>query len=474
MMEPRTIPTGILGLDLLLGGGIRVLRRWEDLDESATILLRGPPGSGKTVLGLQLAGALARALGADVAYGCVEILPTELAAQHAGLKRADVAERMVLAQLAAPDSSAHFPPLPAEAAECRIYAGTLDIGGDGEEQGRILPALLGLLDEVEVSGGRKRVLVVDSLSDGYHLGSEAPRRLADDLCKLAVERGIVLVLLEETADDRPSVWSFATDVVIELTAPRDEESDPAAPAERQISVRKNRFGPTVQGRHHFDIRGGVGAQISPQTWIYQSQRFQDIFFTRSKSIRPQTHAWLQGFNIPGRWPEFRDCATVVHGSTHWISLNAALPLGATIEAPDIILDFTNTNKVLHGRDDSRIDCGDPFLTGPRLMGKVMDALDLFMRDGQPRTIRRILVGDLKVLRGFRDPEGINRALATLTVLSRRLVIPIVFFDTGGSYSIIDDIADISASTSVNPSYRQIGLTLTEQRTGQTAQMVVSY
>ena len=43
----RTIPVDIDGLNLLLGGGIPVLKRHEDFGESATLLVRGPPGSGK-------------------------------------------------------------------------------------------------------------------------------------------------------------------------------------------------------------------------------------------------------------------------------------------------------------------------------------------------------------------------------------------------------------------------------------------
>jgi KaiC/GvpD/RAD55 family RecA-like ATPase len=47
----RVLPTDIEGLDLVLGGGVSLIKRHESfLGESATIVVRGPPGSGKTVV----------------------------------------------------------------------------------------------------------------------------------------------------------------------------------------------------------------------------------------------------------------------------------------------------------------------------------------------------------------------------------------------------------------------------------------
>ena len=61
----RTVPTGDLGLDVLLGGGWRLVERLPGL-ESATVLLRGGPGTGKTLLSVDVALALAGALNGDV------------------------------------------------------------------------------------------------------------------------------------------------------------------------------------------------------------------------------------------------------------------------------------------------------------------------------------------------------------------------------------------------------------------------
>jgi KaiC/GvpD/RAD55 family RecA-like ATPase len=206
----RTIPVDIDGLNLLLGGGIPVLKRHEDFRESATLLVRGPPGSGKTILGVQLAGSLARSLGCDVAYGCVELLPSELASQHAGIKKVWLAERVIMAPF-----MKHEP----RGKECRIFAEMLDLGSSGEEVSKLGDAIEHVPRVIERAGGKPRVLVIDSLSDGYNLGAtKAPRELADALCKMAAQRGMVLILLEEIVESRPSAWSFATDIVLQLSA----------------------------------------------------------------------------------------------------------------------------------------------------------------------------------------------------------------------------------------------------------------
>jgi hypothetical protein len=67
-------------LDVLFGGGWRLVARLPGL-ASATVVVRGGSGAGKTLVGLQVAIELASALDGDIAVACVEILPTEYAAQ---------------------------------------------------------------------------------------------------------------------------------------------------------------------------------------------------------------------------------------------------------------------------------------------------------------------------------------------------------------------------------------------------------
>src|ERR1700679_387870 len=88
------VSSGDLGLDILLDGGWRFVTRLPNLP-SATVLLRGGAGAGKTLLGLQVALQLAKNGGGDVIIGCVEILPSEYAAQMRSARPDISADRIV-------------------------------------------------------------------------------------------------------------------------------------------------------------------------------------------------------------------------------------------------------------------------------------------------------------------------------------------------------------------------------------------
>ena len=151
-MLPKVLPTDIEGLNLVLGGGISVVSRGRAA-ASTVILIRGAPGVGKTAFGTQTAASLARSLSVDVAYGCIELLPEELAAQHAGFMRGQ------------PEEVVPFPisgPIPQD--KCRIFAAILPLGDLAAETLR--PALEKLRGDIASHGGNPRVLVVDSLSAG--------------------------------------------------------------------------------------------------------------------------------------------------------------------------------------------------------------------------------------------------------------------------------------------------------------------
>ena len=157
----RTVPTGDIGFDVILGGGWRLIERLPGR-ESATIVVRGGPGTGKTLLSLDVALALAGALHGDVVVACVELLPTEYLAQiEAG--RAELVSKyrdgprleestVIVLPQTTPVSSTKSP---------RIYCGLLsDLGDDVPD---LVAALELLLKDVTALDGKPAVVIVDSL-----------------------------------------------------------------------------------------------------------------------------------------------------------------------------------------------------------------------------------------------------------------------------------------------------------------------
>jgi KaiC/GvpD/RAD55 family RecA-like ATPase len=428
-MTTRTIPVDIEGLNLVLGGGIPVLKRHPDYEESATLLVRGAPGSGKTIFGVQLAGSLGRELGCDVAYGCVELLPSELAAQHAGIKRSEVSERVV---------TAPFPEQGPRGGECRIFAEMLDIGASGEEAAKLGDAIERVLAATERAGGKVGVLVLDSLSDGYNLGSSAPRELADALCKMAAQRGLILILLEEIIESKPSAWSFAADSVIELSLQREE--DARAPFARRLAVSKHRFSACEPGPHRFTIAANQGVYVLPHPATYIQPLAQALIFPELNPTRGPSQNWcLPAHKEPaGGWPLFSDCVTAVYGSESQDVFAMAAKLGTMTETgrpaygAEVILDFSrNDGKLLNHSLDSTarylVGCGDPFITGDWLVATATTGARAAL--AHSGAIRRVLIGDLQSLRTFRDAADARQALMMLVSVLRKAHVPVILFET---------------------------------------------
>lgn len=241
----RTVPSGSVGLDLVLGGGVRLLHRIAGSGaESATILVRGGPGTGKSVLATDIALRMARAVGGDVLYVCIEVLPSEVIAQCMGFDGFDPATAIDLAKAEAHKTSGDSPTL---------VVGMTEMEMGPPEEGGIPDLGQMILDLLRISDGRgcnPRIVVVDSLSDGYKLGASVPRETVDGLCKLAVEQGWVLVLVEEAVNNDASPWSFAVDTVLSLEVTRK--------GRREARVTKHRFGPCQPGPHRLLVeREGV-------------------------------------------------------------------------------------------------------------------------------------------------------------------------------------------------------------------------
>jgi KaiC/GvpD/RAD55 family RecA-like ATPase len=248
----RTIPSGNVGLDLALGGGFRFLRRTHDERlESATVLIRGGPGTGKSVLAEDVALRLAAKLGGDVLYVCVEVLPSEILAQRMGF---DGFDSKYVVDLSQPGVAA------TERVRPYLVLGMHDVPSNDAGVPDIGQAMLDLARIAADRGFKPAVLVIDSLSDGYGLGGTAPRPVVDGICKLAIEQGWGLVLVEEVADGRVSPWTFAVDTVLTL---RMSTADGEPQTQREMLVTKHRFGACEPGPHRLQIESERVRVIPP-------------------------------------------------------------------------------------------------------------------------------------------------------------------------------------------------------------------
>jgi KaiC/GvpD/RAD55 family RecA-like ATPase len=235
------LSTGDVGFDLALGEqGLLAVRRFEDR-QSAIVLVRGSPGAGKSAMALSLALEASKHRGVAVGYACVELLPTELRALAEGLWASAV--RFV----------------------DRHSAGVArEIVTQSVDAARTLESLAEQLDQlVERSApSGSPVLVIDSLLRGSALGSEASRDLVDAVCKFAVEKGAVLILVEESLGG-PSPWMWSVDTVIELSNPIGIDDT----GERVLTIPKHRFGPCDAGPHRW-IFNQRGIEVFPRAAAY--------------------------------------------------------------------------------------------------------------------------------------------------------------------------------------------------------------
>jgi KaiC/GvpD/RAD55 family RecA-like ATPase len=428
----RVLDLGITGLDLALGGGIRLLERVRGRGESTTLLIRGPAGSGKTVLGTQLAANIARRLETDVAYGCVELLPVELRAQHESIRGPSATEKVVIL-------NEQDPGMQPDTSQVCIYSGLLDLGeGEaGEAVSRLEEAIEALLEAALKRAGREpRVLVIDSLSDGYGLGASAPRVLADTVCKLAAARGLVAVLLEEIAETHSSVWQFAVDTVLELM--------PAGPGEpwRRLLVAKHRFGPSESGPHRFQIRTLDGAEVFASESCYTRDWVRNRVLDQLRlqiglesSLQPWSSA-IGIFQALDWLPAFRECVTAIVGSSDYLYLYARLMGRETGDqlrerlGPGIVYSISKHHAIPPAEAAEELE-----VVGLDTTWGGLDFLEhLWAMIRQQRESEkqpsRIIIGDLRDLEYHPDRSGMGSAIRIAATMLYALKIPLILFESG--------------------------------------------
>ncbi|MBI5515667.1 MAG: hypothetical protein HY909_17935 [Deltaproteobacteria bacterium] len=421
MIPPEVIGLGDRGLDLILGGGARLVERVPGRS-GAAILLRGPAGSGKTLVGLHIALALARAGQGSVAYGCVELLPSELEAQLSAFPNLASAARVV------------HGPAPGTAGEAEttlIHARLLDLHGGIDTLGE---AVQRLCDEITVEGVPPRALVIDSLSDGYGLGAKVSREFADAVCKLTAHLGFSIVLLEECASETPSPWVFAADTVLELGhVLEDADATRSSPFERRLMVAKHRFGPSDLGPHRFSLDPVAGLQVYPRpsAWLEPW----------AGSLAAGVGDMLDGDPLPLRLPlrgsrEVEGFVVAVHGPDLQRVFGLAMGVfprtrGSTPQSAEFHVDLS---LPLGWREDAvgvdglhrTLGLAQPYLSPHRMLRFLLDEV----RDAPP--LWRIVLGDFQALRSFLDEESLRRSLVSFILLMRRRRTLVVLYESKAS------------------------------------------
>ncbi len=434
----------IEGLDLVLGGGIVSVPKVDmDTQRSTVVLIRGGPGTGKTIFGSHIAIGLARDLTCDILYACIELLPTELKAQldDFHFNRDPVTEPDIdnSAKIILP--RAHL--TPESSAQPRVLAGLLNLG-ENPQEGLVLAIEESIL-QLSPKGYKIGVIVIDSVSDGYGIGPSVPREVADGVAKLAADQGLIAVILEETLDDRPSSWSFAADTVLELSH-IGTFSEPAR-ERRQLTVRKHRCAPSHIGPHTLIVQRGSGIHVYPRPSAYLTYWAEELLFGPAPRGLQHASSWgLQGEDLI-MLPPIHQSAVAIYGPDAVIVKRVALAVGVANEGVDIFVNFgalpTTSSEI---RDDERaekllhIPAQNPWLGSEFFLAKIREIIEGVLQSG--RSIRRVLVGDLRALRSHLDPDGLRLAIASLPPVVRRINAPLILFetseetDTGGRVRVI--------------------------------------
>lgn len=402
---PTLRTTGIAGLDLVLGGGLRFVERVAGAGESATVLVRGAAGTGKTLLAMHLAAAVAKALSADVAVACVELLPLELETQLA-----DFVETRPLLPVRVDDEVA-------AGASPRLFARMLQPQPEHADD-PMGDEVVQLLEWVTRCGGDPRVLVVDSLSDGYGLGGKIARAAADALAKLAAQRGLCLILVEEVTRLVPTPWCFAVDTVLELRLNGFEDR---AREDRSLSVTKHRFGPSDAGPHELDLaQARLTLLPEPDAW---DRAVRGGWWTPPLSRNEENGGWgnaeLEGYVNARHLRAFAGSITYVVSDTPGIALQLANLMGNTGDRRVINIDLSGE------RQRTNTSLLDTATTSPhRLQSALEEALHV-----PDNVVGKVVLGDLRVLRGQANERALRAVIARFTAWLRGLRVPVVLYET---------------------------------------------
>lgn len=412
----RVVPTGDIGFDAILGGGWRLVERLPGR-ESATVVLRGGPGSGKTLLSMDVARALAKALNGDVIVACVELLPSEYSAQvQAGRLGLNMPWSEPVILLPRTES---VPPskLP------RIFCGLLPELDYADPD--LVAGLESLQRDVVALGGKPAVVVVDSLIAGYGIGATLPREHVDAVMKFAAQQGLGLVLCEETIDETSTAWDFAVDTVIVL--------DQQRAGGRRIRVQKHRFGPSATGEHQFQIHGRFQPRVYPRPDAWSDAKWDAEHYPWSSGLSVATHLrWID--QSTGEARDYACSLAVVAAPDLSLVRRLALglvPVDSDAER-DIVVELRlapNTYRARGSRDDVlRLPIADGV---DAIIQSIVVYLGRELADKERDRPRRIVIGDLGIVGAFQNPEEWAEGIRVVAALVAGSIcpIPVIVYDS---------------------------------------------
>lgn len=426
-MQNRMLPVGDPGLERVLGGGLRFFSRAPSLPDSGVLLVRGGPGVGKSVLAAQVAVAAARALGGDVLFGCIELLPKEVTAQLDAFAWARAGVRLATLDEVSPEATA-------TKGEPWLAAALLDAIPDPKEKEKDLGRAVATQFNTALTVGLvPRVVVIDSLAEGYGLGASTPRDYVDAVCKRFAQLGVLGILVEEAVGSEPTPWCFAVDTVLELGRERSGEGDEWV---RTLTVSKHRFGASHPGPHVVTV-GDKGLAVSPSLGAY------DVFPFWRGLTAPERDPVQQIAWGPQEWPLPRELPPVRHAVVSVLGEDAtrvacivdricAITRDGSEAGYDYVVSFDQRE-----RPHSRTSKGVLGLQAPAptrrpevWLSQTTDHIQREWVNVRADGIRRFLIGDLAALAALADASKWRRAAYTLVQLLLGFNVPVVIYESG--------------------------------------------
>jgi hypothetical protein len=302
-----------------------------------------------------------------------------------------------------------------------VYVGLLQLETD---QPDLVTALEQLDARVREAGGNPTAFIVDSLIDGYGIGSTIERIVADDVLRFAANYGYALVLCEEIVSDAPSPWVFAADTVLQVGVESRERG-------RWIEVKKHRFGPSATGRHELELvglRGQPRVYPSPKAWLsawrratLQNAGWRTPEADAGRFQLPSVPAFAASLVFISQLASVQNPRDAIAQRVAGQLRRAGSPAVVTlaIELRPLLEEPVRESQV-----DTTTLCLPIHDGAARLLRRMIDAGELVLAEGQ--ALGRVVIGDLGTLLAHRDAaEWVDAIRAFAATMAP---VPLVLYD----------------------------------------------